>query len=236
MRQFWKANFGDDEVVAFVDESGDESFNDPGNPVFVLGCCLVKGSQLATLRSSWSRLREDFFGTADKALHMRTATISSRRMTALKVFFESAECYRVSIAHSDRTQIKGTPVPSDLIFQSSIDLIGQSIAKLMTGSPSSGLSFVIEDSDRLRGAYQQHLPKYRFAMDGVALPVSWTFVKKDEDEPVLDIADFISHSTAGFIRNNRNEECKFGQRYRAIFEDQGKSISYEVNSMEQKTP
>jgi hypothetical protein len=236
MRQFWKANFGDDEIVAFIDEAGDEAFKDPGNPVFVIGCCLVRGQQVASLRESWTKLRVDFFGDSEKALHMRKATISPRRLEALNKFIQSAECNRVSIALSDKTEIETKPAPSDLIFQTSIALIGQAIAKLMTGSPSSGLTFVIEDSERLRSAYQRHLPSYRFLMDGISLPVSWTFVNKEDNEPALDIADFISHTTAGFIRDGRNEDSKFANRYRAIFGSQDNSISYEVNAMEQITP
>lgn len=226
---FYKFFYGDDEVVAFIDESGDEVLKDPNNPVFVLGCCMVRGRDLPALREGWLVVRERVLGNRDARMHMRELRLDEQQDAVIREFFDKGVFYRTSITVTDRTVFQVGPFPFLPIFQIAMGLVGQLVAALMTGQPSHGLSLVIEDNERLRSLYFAHLSKHRLLMDGISMPVSWALLTKKANEPALEIADYISHSTAGFMRSNRDETSKFAPRYKAIFPDQSYAKAWELN-------
>jgi hypothetical protein len=57
-------------LLFFVEKSGHEEFADPNHPVFALGgCALLASAVEPALRAPWRKLKDDFFGGANKPLH-----------------------------------------------------------------------------------------------------------------------------------------------------------------------
>jgi hypothetical protein len=106
------------------------------------------------------------------------------------------------------------------------------MAKLVSGVPSYGASIVFERSKRHQQILERLLPSYRLNMDGIGMPVSWAFLGKDSNEPGLEIADFVAHTTIGFERSGREATSKFAKRHSAIFGDGTKGVSWRVDKCE----
>lgn len=238
--QFEKYFYGDREVVVFVDETGDPSLRDPQNPVFAFGACAALGADLDnSLRLPWREIRRKVTGSADRALHMRTM---GRRLDASKIelinqFLDSSSIRRVSVAVTDRTVFDDNGLPKSPVMELCLQLTLDTVADLMRGSePIETISLVFEDSNLIERIRPHWQALQLVRNDGIKISVNWAALSKEADEPGLDIADFIAHSTAGFIREKRSEDSKFAKRYRAIFPIASPAIAkgLEINAAERK--
>ncbi|APZ98454.1 hypothetical protein BWQ93_08085 [Sphingopyxis sp. QXT-31] len=227
---FRKSFYGDDEVIAFFDESGDETLKDPGNPTFVLGCCMVRGRDLPALRQAWLDVREQVTGHRDRQMHMRNMRLGRKRDYPVRRFFEQETFYRAGVAITDQTIFEMGEFPHKPVFGIALNLVGQLMAAVMGGRPSHGLCLIIEDNARLRPSYEAQLSTQRLSMDGISMPVSWALLDKTAEEPGLEIADFIAHSIAGFIRTERSAATKFAPRFGSIFPDLPHAKFWELNT------
>lgn len=218
LMEFKKFYYAADEVVIFIDEAGDERRADTANPVFALGCCLATGKDLNHLRARWMDVRKQVRGDSDKPLHMRTLSrrLSDERDAYIRTFFTDLSFGRMSIAITDQTVIDHEGIPEPPVISLALSLLLNSTAKIMSGRFSQGLCLVFERS-HLENKILAIAPQKRLNLDGVPIPVSWAFLPKSEREPALEIADYIAHSTAGFMRTKRANGTKFDLRYKAIF-------------------
>lgn len=219
--KFEKYFYGHNEIVAFIDESGDTSLRDPGNPVFVFGACVAMGRDFpTTVRAPWLDLREKIMGDKKRPLHMREIShrLSPEKLQALNTFFLSAKFKRVSIAITDRTSFENTAHVKKPVMEIGLSLLLNYIAEVMAGdSIVEGVSLVFENGpmiDKLRPHWAR---RELTRSDGVKLPVNWGVLDKGADEPALEAADFIAHTTAGFMRDKRDPKSRFAPRYAAVF-------------------
>lgn len=220
---FEKYFFGEREVIIFVDESGDPTLNDPGNPLFLLGACLVTGQQLnARLREPWLGVRETILGQRDRALHMREAgrRLNDKHISTLIEFFDRATFKRLSFCVSDQTLFELGEIPRAPILEMSLEFLLSAAAELTFGdSYIDGFSVIFEQGP-LAERMRQFLPRRRLhRQDGEGIvssvPVNWAFVGKDADEPGLEVADFIAHTAAGHTRSKTR--LKFEPRFNSVF-------------------
>lgn len=231
-----KHYFGTYELVAFIDEAGDRELRDPANPIFALGGCACLGKDLeAAIRQPWLKVREAVVGASTRPVHMREISrrLPKRKEEVFKEFFSQATLKRFSFGVTDRTKFDLGLMPERPVLELSLEFILSSLATLMHGAQIEAVSVIFEDGpivERLRPLWARRLLTRN---DGSHIPVSWAAVSKEASEPSLEVADFIAHSTAGFLRTGRSPQTKFFGRYKAAFpDDQTIGIGYELNEAE----
>lgn len=219
--QFEKYFYGDREIVVFVDEAGDPTLNDPNNPIFAFAACAVFGADLANLvRDPWRALRRKVTGSDERRLHMRTMghRLSEAKIGLINDFFESAQFRRFSFAITDRTIFENDILPKTPILELCLEHTLMTVAELMSGPiPAEAVSFVFEDGPFIEKIRPHWQSRQLVRNDGVKVSVNWAILSKGTDEPGLEIADYIAHSTAGFMRDEKSTTSKFSNRYHSIF-------------------
>src|SRR5688572_21254510 len=79
-----------DELVMFLDESGDSSLGDPSHPVFVLSACMALGGSMDAVADAWRAVRLAIMGDEESKLHFadigRRMSRGSREKTLADFF------------------------------------------------------------------------------------------------------------------------------------------------------
>lgn len=218
--KFDKYAYGSNEFVVFIDESGDPTMKDPGNPIFSLGACAIPGRDLnAQIRNPWLDVREAIVGSRDRAIHMRQTgrRVRGNKLNPILEFFDKQAFKRASFAISDRTVIDKGEFPIAPVLELALEHTLLAIAQLMTDDvPMEAVSVIFEEGP-LYERIKPHFPNRELKRsDDVIVPVAWAALPKDELEPGLEVADFIAHTCSGFIRSNRDEHSEFARRYRSV--------------------
>jgi hypothetical protein len=219
---FEKFFFGTHEIVVYIDESGDPTLRDPGNPLFLFGACVVFGGQVQSLiREPWLDLRAQVLGDRNKPLHMRELgrRLSEHQLAHLTEFFHRATFKRVSFAVTAETLFDGE-FPKNPVLGLSMEFLFRNVAELMSGETYiDGLSIIFEEgplAERMKKVWPQRKLNRTDGKGEVSdIPVSWAVAPKSENDPGLEIADFIAHTAAGFTRNG--SRAKFESRFQAVF-------------------
>lgn len=219
-----------------MDESGDPRLKDPGNPVFVLGACAALGGEINdTIREPWFRVREAITGSRSNPIHMRIhdRRATSRGLKSVVGFFENSNLRRASVAITDRTVFEDDDLPSVPVLEIAFELLLKAFQEtLTTVTPIEAVSVIFESGPLALKLKPHWYERMLQRNDGVLLPVAWAMLDKTALEPGLEVADFIAHSTAGFLRANRSVQSKFAARYHSIHPANRQDISrgWELNN------
>jgi hypothetical protein len=220
-------------LAVFIDDTGDETFRDPGNPLFGLGGCAVLGSELDTLvRAPWASVRERLGKDRDSPLH---ANAVERRMNtakeqALNQFFSERRIGRVGALSSVTTRYEITTVADHVLVTTARALLGR-ITALVALTPCSSVICIFEESHRHFGRLEaalselsltEHLPNG----GEQEIPLSWHRMPKTAAEPALEVADFMMHAAAGHHRLKQAEHNKFKRRADAIWAPSDSRLSH----------
>lgn len=136
----------------------------------------------------------------------------------MNVFFQKAEFKRVSVSVTDRTLFKIGDLPKEPVLEIALSLLFKYIAEVCGGAtPIEGLSILFEDGPLLKRIRREWPRRQMTRNDGVRIPASWGVLDKTASEPALEVADYIVHSTAGFMRSNRDLESKFAARFASVY-------------------
>lgn len=217
---FKKYFYGSRELVAFVDESGDPTLNDPNNPIFVLGLCAVYGDALdSELRLPWLNVRQSLTGSQEEAIHMKDLQrrIKPKQVQNVVDYFSNSSILRVSFAITDKTVFENGELPKSPVLELALENLLIALAELMNNDfPTEALSVIFENGPLVE-RMKPHWPHRKLTRsDGVSIPVSWSTLEKSSNEPGLEVADFIAHSATGYFRHNKSENSAFFKRYQAV--------------------
>ncbi|MCZ4297110.1 DUF3800 domain-containing protein [Henriciella marina] len=232
---FEKFFYGTREIVVFVDEAGDPKLADPNNPIFAFGACAVWGDKLNdTLRLPWNEVRKTVVGGESQPIHMRKLSrrFGKSKSDAIAEFFSDEEIKRASIVITDRTVFEVDGLPFTPVLQVAMAMLLKGIAKLMVGAvPMEAVSVIFEDGPLISKIREAWPHQTLIRNDGVTVPVSWATLEKAELEQGLEVADFIAHSAAGYMRHHRSADSKFSNRYAAIHPKNASqySLGWEIN-------
>ncbi len=219
---FEKFHYGTREIVVFVDEAGDQELHDPGNPVFVLGGCACWGRDLErSIRQPWLDVRAAITGSREKPIHMRELSrrFGRQHVATMQKFFRDNEFRRVGFGVTDRTVFDVGGLPKAPVLEIALAQFLDSVAGLMlSDEPAEAVSVVFEDGPLLP-IIRKQWPNRKLTrqQDGVDIPISWATLDKEAGEPALEVADYIAHSLAGYLRADRSRDSKFAERHDAIF-------------------
>jgi hypothetical protein len=231
-----------DCLLVFADETGDPAYRDPANPVFGLGGCTVIARDVDRLiRNPWSSVRTALGRGATARLHAKQA---ERRMTeakqkVLRAFFIEQPFGRVAYISSLQTKYSGKL--DDAVVRSTSLAFLQRVVAVAKWQPFSSITVIFEDNPHLISRFERALAGAQLEEDGRVIPLEWYVMPKSAGEPSLEVADFMMHTVAGYIRSGRDPQGKFAARFSAVFGTkneklcsfmEGSAISYEATPHE----
>jgi hypothetical protein len=220
-------------LVVFIDDTGDETFHDPVNPVFGLGGCAVLGRDLDTfVRQPWSLVRSCRRQKPTALLHASSAQGRMRpeKERELLNYFTQQRFGRVGVLASINTRYKIATLPDAVLRTTATTLLAR-ITSLVRLTPCTSVIGVFEDSYRHRGRLEA-------ALDGLSLteelsngekrniPLQWYKMPKTAGEPALEVADFMMHAAAGYYRHRNAVPNKFKPRADAIWAPSDRNLSH----------
>lgn len=208
-------------LIVFADDSGDDTFTDPGQPVFGFGGCAVLGMDLERhLRLPWrEQVRQALRGNPEAQLHARVDSrrMSTRKEAALANFFNVHPILRFAALANTQTEVRLPSEYTDPLIASIWPMFLEQMLHCARWTSFTDIAFVLESSDRLEGRIEKATRGLRLEENGKSLPINWYWLPKSSAEPGLEVADFLAHTASGFIRDGSDPKSKFFARSRAMF-------------------
>lgn len=221
------AIFNPDDLLFFIDETGDETFRDPRNPIFGLGGVAVLGSELAPLiEQPWQIVRRSLGQKANTPLHANRfeRRLSNKKESLIIEYFENNPVRRFALIARNDTTFVG-PQIDDPIIASMSNVLLKRIESIAKWTHARCIQVIFEENARLVPKLEKFIGNTRFEENGDVLPLN-CYVMKKGCNPGLEVADFLIHTVAGHIRSGRDTNGKFARRFDAIF----KSVSPQLVS------
>ena len=209
------------DIIFFLDETGQELFQDKKYPLFGLGGCgMSSGYYIDTIRPTWISMKRRWFGGGESIFHaseLRNPT--SKQVSVLATFFTDYEFLRVGAIATDMTAINVAMPP----FQIVAACLQQRILRVLQGHPKfERIYLLFESSDRTDDQVQQYFSNFTMleTSDGREIPVIGCLVPKSLAEPGLEIADAIIHTSGAQTRNKlrNNQKSSYRQDYICVWQ------------------
>jgi Protein of unknown function (DUF3800) len=209
-------------LLVFIDETGEELFQDPQFPLFGLGGCVVPGAMyLSKTSRAWLDLKQCFFGGFDQPLHAASIDMANiSGIEALGEFFREHAFSRIAVALTHSTELPESLEPFQV---ASISLLNRLVEVVRWWQGISDIVLVVEQSERGDRLARKFLSDFRYwrEIGGKKryLPVRQYFVAKSVGEPGLEIADFVMHAVGGRTRARLQGGRRERADFKAIFDD-----------------
>lgn len=210
--------FEPNDLLIFLDETGDETFGDAGNPVFGLGGIAVLGCELVSLvEQPWCAVRSVFGRKPDAPLHANKVErrLNQRKEEAIIRFFKENQMRRLAVIANGGTTYSGA-TPKDPVIQGITNALLKRIEEIVRWTPAQRIHAIFEHNARLIPRLAQAIGDARFEVDGRELPFDCYVMTKGASLG-LEVADFLMHIVAGHVRSGRNPNGKFAKRFDATF-------------------
>lgn len=218
-----------DTFLLFVDETGEESLQDPNYPIFGFGAVgLPAQIYLSNLSTPWESLKEKEFNGKNKPLHaadLRKPTL--RQLEALNSFFTGCAFCRIAAVISDKT-----------VFADELDVYNvlvrgfyERLLEMLKTTEYSNIFIIHEHSQRMDIINLDYFSRYKINRQtregkNTLVPIESFWMKKEELAPGLEVADFVAH-TAGTSVRSRLQGKNRPKDYDAVFSSfEGKLTSY----------
>lgn len=203
------------DLVVFVDETGDERLSDPIHSVFGLGACIVTGGNLVSqVDAPWLQLRQSISGAANTKLHANSLIKQFGSDSAFQVsnYFRQAKIGRVGAGFSKRSS---NQTEMGLIALNYTILLNR-VVQVARWFHWDRAHVVFEDNQRTNEQVQMALSEFRFQDEGKDIATNFYFMPKSAT-PGIEVADFIAHGVGGQLRQQLRGHNKPTQSFRSIF-------------------
>ena len=133
-------------ALIFLDETGDESINDPNYPVFGFGgCCVLANDYQSTICLPWKSIKKDVFHLDEtKPFHSCDIRITREHEPALQTLFYNVFGRFAAIAPKGHMNESNVSIER-ILFQ----YIHHQIADILKWTKFSDIIFIYEHSERL---------------------------------------------------------------------------------------
>jgi hypothetical protein len=208
-----------DGLLVFVDDTGDPTYHDPGNPIFVLGGCALLARDINTvIRKPWAAVRSAVAGDPTTPLHAKDVErrLIPRKEAAIRKFFIEQPVRRIATISSVTTDYRNVADLPDPVVRYTIASLLQRIVEVARWMPFTSITVIFEDTSCLRPRFEEATAGFNFQVDGKPIPHEWCTMPKSAGEPGLEVADFLMHTVAGYGRSGRDPQGKFAARFSAI--------------------
>lgn len=196
-----QAEFLNDSLLIFVDETGHEEFADPNAPFFGLaGCVCAAGDYNAVVDTPWQAVEQSF---PIEMLPLHAADLKPTQMrpdqfAAIDHFFTNGTFGRFATVAKAEIENESTDPLLQFVVKQTFQRIRDLIKK--SGRDFSQLVIVIEQSERLDAQYATYFRRNHLKRkDGTPMPAFICTQAKLSGENFmrgLCVADFLAH-TAG---------------------------------------
>lgn len=213
-------------LLAFIDDTGHETFADPQFPVFGLGgCAVLSGEYDKTLRTPWRTFKAQYCGGVEVRLHAAEfAAAFPQAVAPLASFFRSAQFFRFAVTATSRTQLLSTeivghgPGRSAPVYEQVTIVLRLRLKEIIenSGQRIDELVIIQEASERGDRLADRYFRDFVVAPPYQHLPVHLLRGTKALGEPGLEVADFIAH-TAGAQARRRLEGAGWGRDFDSVF-------------------
>jgi hypothetical protein len=219
-------------LAVFVDDTGHEALI-PDQKVYGLGGCAVLGPDLdRVVRSPWREVRRRVTGSPDSQLHANgfAGFATPENIKTVAEFFYAPTFARfgaiISINAALADEFGPVPTIAKVLQRRIID-----IARWTT---CDSLAVVFESSERADRLIEKAFQGFAIEENGKPILVECYFMRKEQAEPALEVADFIMHAVGRQARQNLKKRGDFVADFCAVFHsvDQKLTSFMEVSSVE----
>lgn len=225
-------------LLHFLDETGHEQFADPQYPIFGIGgCAALAESSHRLVDVPWRQMKQKFFGSETFPLHASStlATATAEQRQGIVTFFRENLFSRfAAVIQFD------SPIPHEFPpYQIVAGTIYNRIGEIANPYPLDSLALIFEASDRGNKLAQRYFGSFRAEREGHGnLPIHRCFMKKNTQEPCLEIADFIINTAGRHVRHKMKTGLhEPNDLFTAIFQSVPKPlVSYISITSAQATP
>lgn len=231
-----KVTFGPETFFVFIDETGEENFNDKNYPIFGLGGCAVQVQDYDRLiNAPWLYMKNNYFGGADKPLHAnKLRTPSIEQLGALNHFFTKFHFCRIAAIVSDKTVFCGNCNPYEIVAGA---LKNRILDVFKWQQSLKRLVLIFEDSQRGNRLAVRNFSNFNELLvdDIEIIKIEKFFMPKSLNFPGLEVADFIMHAAGGQTRTRLKSGAKKpnNKDFKAVFQSiPSKGISFmDINNV-----
>jgi hypothetical protein len=178
--------FDPDDLLAFIDETGEESLSDPAYPTFGLGGCAIPSSHyFPALRDPWLELRGTHFPGHVGPLHASGSQFTQAQLESFGRFFLDAHILRLAALIAATSKAPGRDDPVTYCA----DTVSAFLQQLAVSIGASRIVYVLEANARIERRVTRCLHKQAtfVALDGSTprVPVLVGTMRKADCEPAL---------------------------------------------------
>ncbi|MBL7190707.1 DUF3800 domain-containing protein [bacterium] len=201
-----RIQINEDSFLIFIDETGVESLNDHNYPIFGIGGCGVLAKHYySKIVLPWKDLKEREFDGSENPLHATGLKPNKSQIDSLNSFFIQSCFARMAVVISDKTKFK---IRADVYAIAALDFPYR-IKNILENTHFSEIIFIFESSQRtdyLTTKYFDNLRLMKEYPNGKVINVKLHKfrMKKEYNEPGLEVADFIINAAGTTVRDKLN--------------------------------
>jgi hypothetical protein len=204
-----------DGLLVFIDETGHEEFK--GIDYYGFGGCAILASDLeCAINVPWRAVRKLVNGDVDKPLHASKFTHKNptkEQIGAVADFFEQPTFMRFAAVLSNVTELPAELRPID----AALKMLGQRIQMLVDRVPLTQVAVIFEHSQRANSLTEKYFTGFVFMKDGREILTEPLWMKKAENEPGLEVSDFVMHAVSGKMRSPIANLQEFPLDFQSVF-------------------
>jgi len=193
---------------------------DPNYPIFGFGGCGVPARNYSNnIVKPWERLKDDYFNGHSAPLHAADVRKSAcKRNEALGTFFRQGSFFRIATVLTNATDFNNNQIDHyNMVVRSFYSRMDD----ILKWNVFDEIMMILEDSRRTNEPNTDYFARYKYTRkdeNGVPrdIPCHRYIMSKREQEPGLEVADFIAH-TAGTCVNARLNSPYDGEYKRENF-------------------
>lgn len=185
-------------LLVFLDETGDEHYQDPKHPVFGhAGCAILCRDYVRRIRGPWHVLKREHLGLQGKPFHavdFERSRPSRAQIEAINAFLAARSFFRIAVTTDIHTK---RPTGFDG-HETVTNVAWNMIRRIAHLHSADAIVLIFENSERGTALLERDLPTNNLDAQepfGRSIPVTGYTMPKIAMEAGLELADLIVHSS-----------------------------------------